>query len=420
MPNTPETAYATNPINLRRLVLIRSLLVAGVLCLLAYAHFALVAAINYGALLAILVAMAIGNVVTLWLSKRADTQNNRLYFSHLLVDVIGLSALLYFTGGGTNPFVSYYLVPLCISAALLPARFTWAIAATSLAAYSVLMVQFQPLQILTPDAGAHHQTFNTHVVGMWINFFVSAVLITFFVVKMGQTLRDQRQELIDRRERSMRNDHIVAIATMAAGTAHELGTPMSTMSIVLEDMQSDPAVPQDDIKLLQQQLAHCKERLQQMVATAETHQHGERTSIAIDRFLRQLLEQWQLMRPTANYTLDITGEGEAPLIATDPTLNQAIHNLLDNAAEACKEQISIGCSWDTQTWQLEIVDDGGGIAQEFTVKSGQPMASSKTDGMGLGLFLSNAIVQRYGGSLNIAALPDGGSRALLELPLNYE
>ena len=136
MTETTDIAYSTSTINLRRLAMIRSILVGGLLCLIAYAYFGLDASLNYAALLSILLAMAGANVLTLWLSRKADSVNDRLYFSHLLVDVLGLSALLYFTGGGTNPFVSYYLVPLCISAALLPARFTWALAATCLFAYS--------------------------------------------------------------------------------------------------------------------------------------------------------------------------------------------------------------------------------------------------------------------------------------------
>ncbi|MEH6608584.1 MAG: ATP-binding protein [Halioglobus sp.] len=419
MTETTDIAYSTSTINLRRLAMIRSILVGGLLCLIAYAYFGLGASLNYTALLAILLAMAGGNALTLWLSRQTASVNDRLYFSHLLVDVLGLSALLYFTGGGTNPFVSYYLVPLCISAALLPARFTWALAATSLVAYSLLMVQYQPLQALTPDSGMHHQTFNVHIVGMWINFMASAALITFFVVKMAETLRDQRQELIDRRERAMRNDHIISIATMAAATAHELGTPMSTMSIVLEDMLADPVYPKEDIELLQQQLAHCKQRLQQLVVTAESHQHGERGRIPLNQYVEQLLEQWQLMRPTVKYELKLANSGVAPEVPLDPTLGQAITNLLNNAAEACRQSVSIRCSWDEQRWQLEIIDDGPGIAQTIGTESSLPITSTKKDGMGLGLFLSNAIIQRYGGELSIAAIPSGGTRAFMDLPINH-
>lgn len=420
MTASTETVYSTSTLNLRRLVTIRSILVGGLLGLIAYAYFGMQAPLNYSALLSILLAMAGANALTLQLSRQAEPINDWLYFSHLLVDVLGLSALLYFTGGGTNPFVSYYLVPLCISAALLPARLTWALAATSLFAYSLLMVHYQPLQALTPDNGMHHQTFNVHIVGMWLNFMASAALITFFVVKMAQTLRDQRQELIDRRERAMRNDHIISIATMAAATAHELGTPMSTMSIVLEDMLADPAYPTEDIKLLQQQLRHCKQRLQQLVVTAESHQHGERERVPLNQYVEQLLEQWQLMRPTVKYDLQLVSKGVAPEVPLDPTLGQAITNLLNNAAEACHQSVSIRCGWGAQRWQLEIIDDGSGIAQTISTESGHPVTSSKKDGMGLGLFLSNAIIQRYGGELSIVAIPSGGTRVLMDLPINHD
>jgi two-component system, sensor histidine kinase RegB len=410
-------AYSASTLNLRRLAVIRAIVIVGLVFAVAYAYLGLGASLNYPALILVLLLMAGLNGYTLWRSRRPGPVSSWQYFVHLLADVIGLSVLLYFSGGATNPFVSYYLVPLCISAALLPGRLTWILAALSLLAYTGLMFQYLPLPELLPSHSEHQSSFNLHILGMWINFLVSACLITFFVVKMAQTLRDQQQELIEQRERALRSDHIVSIATMAAGTAHELGTPLSTMAIVLDDMANENSGSGQDIVLLKQQLDICKQSLSQLVNTAEVHQHGERKKLPLDVYIEQRLQQWQLMRPRVNYKVKLLTEPPAPQVAVDPTLNQAIANLLNNAADAHRHSIDITCSWTGANWTLDIVDDGCGVSAQISTRPGQLHNSTKKSGLGLGLFLSHATIDRYGGELTLKALDTGGTLARIILPL---
>ncbi len=155
-----------------------------------------------------------------------------------------LTGLLYLNGGATNPFVSLYLVPLAISAATLSVRFTVALAAFCLVAYSLLMFYYHPLQILSPNhemvLNSEHHTMhmtdgnpvNWHVVGMWLNFVLSTLLISYFVLRMARALRAQDAELSAIREKQLRDEQLLGIATLAAGTLHELGTPLATMTLL--------------------------------------------------------------------------------------------------------------------------------------------------------------------------------------------
>ena len=157
-----------------------------------------------------------------WLVTKAE------YFSQLLLDVAVLTVLLYFSGGSTNPFISYYLVILTVCAATLPWSYTWCMAGVTFAAYSSLLFYYQPLMLPGHDMAAmsHGRFFNLHVLGMWLTFLISALLITYFVVKMAQAIRQQEEDLAAQRETTLHDEQLLAVATLAAGTAHELGTPL--------------------------------------------------------------------------------------------------------------------------------------------------------------------------------------------------
>ena len=129
MSPSPAVIYSASTLNLSRLAVIRGIVISGQFVAVLYAYYVLEASLNYAALLSVLLILTVLNAYTLVCSKRPSAVSNTHFFLHLLIDVVGLSLLLYFSGGATNPFVSYYLVPLCISAALLPGRVTWALAA---------------------------------------------------------------------------------------------------------------------------------------------------------------------------------------------------------------------------------------------------------------------------------------------------
>src|SRR5690554_3265223 len=220
------------------------------------------------------------------------------YLLHLLADVIGLTVLFYLTGGCHNPFISYYLVPVTIAAATLPWHYAWIIASVSMAAYTLLLWFYHPV----PQFAHYYDALgvNLHVLGMWLNFALSAGLVTFFIFKMAHALRNRDRALSRTREAALRNEQIVAVATQAAGTAHELSTPLSTMAVLLNEMRKDAHGNQElaqDIDLLRQQVDICKSRLRHLVESADRRRMAEPLLCDARDWLHGVVQRWLVLRP---------------------------------------------------------------------------------------------------------------------------
>lgn len=410
--------------NLQRVAMMRLIVLLCLTAAILYAYYQLSYSINYSALSLILLVLATSIALTLWRCFKHWPVTEAEFFAQILFDIVGVSALLYYTGGASNPFVSYYLVPLTISAALLPWRYSWIVAGLSLLAYSLLLFYHQPFIDVSP----HHQhqqvtsAINLHIIGMWLNFAFSALLITFFVVRMASTVRLKEQQLATLREDELRDEQLLAVATLAAGTAHELGTPLSTMAILLEELEQEQQNDslKQDIALLQQQVYSCKSILQGLVKTARSHASGEPLSIPVDQCLQDVLTRWQVLRPQAQYQLNVFPNTEAPTVKVDSALEQAITNLLNNAADASPERIDISLSWDNAKINLTIRDHGPGIAPQLVDQLGKPYVSTKGGGLGLGLFLTHTTIARHGGTVKLYNVSDGGAVAELTLPINQQ
>ncbi len=410
--------------NLQRLAVMRLAIVCALVVAMLYAAGWLRIALEWGPLLTVVALLAAAAIATFWRLGRAWPATDVELFAQLLFDVLLLSVLLYFSGGATNPFVSWYLVPLSIAAVVLPRRYCIALALICLGLYSALMFFYRPLPLLEPSAHAHHggsaAALHLHTLGMWINFAMAAALITYVVVRMASTLREQEAELRRRREQALHQEQLLAVATLAAGTAHELGTPLSTMTLLLDEMHSDDLQLNDDIALLRQQVSSCRTTLKQLVETARAHQ-SQPTPLPVTVALQRVLERWQLLRPQARYTLQIDGSGTPPLLALDTALQQAIINLLDNGMDA-GGPLALTLDWRVAadghdgSVELRIRDHGPGLPLELAEQLGAPFVTSKGKGLGLGLYLSHATAERCGGSVRLYNHAQGGTEAVLQLP----
>ena len=232
--------------------------------------------------------------------RRDSSVSNQELFAQLSVDVIALTILLYYGGGSTNPFVSLYLLPLVIAATTLPARYTWSMAALTAACYSLLMVYYIPL----PPIHQHgDDAFNIHVMGMWLGFIISAVVVAYFVVQMAQAVRIRDEMLARVREEILRNERIVALGIQAASAAHEMGTPLSTMAVVIGELRHDaaanPPALRDSLTILDEQVRGCKRILDKIMANAQDS--GATLPRPVDELMAEVLDEWQLLRPTAQY-----------------------------------------------------------------------------------------------------------------------
>ena len=414
--NPSMNLYTSLPghVQLRRLVNLRNFAVAAQLVTLFAAWKILGLDLEWLPMLIVIATLATINIFTYLRLRNSKPVISLELFLQLSIDVFGLSILLYYAGGSTNPFISLYLLPLVIAAATLPSRYTWGMAALTTACYSALMVYYTPLPHNHEDMD---NAFNTHVLGMWLGFVISAVVVAYFVVKMAQAVRSRDELLVKVREEILRNERIVALGTQAAGAAHELGTPLSTMAVVIGELQHEVCVPElrESLTLLDEQVRGCRRILDKMMLNAQDN--GSSTLQTADYMMAELLDEWQLLRPAAQYRYDNSASQPSPLIQTDVTLRAALMNLLNNAADASPELIEINTSRNNSLFILEILDRGEGVNEEIALKIGSAFFTTKTEGHGLGLFLANATIERLGGTVRLYNRDGGGATTRLTLPI---
>lgn len=410
--------------NLLRLTLVRGIAWTGFLIGVIFGIEVLDFQLEVLAVFSIILLMALVNLLTWWRLGWQLPVKEVEYLIHFLLDIFALSWLFYFTGGAHNPFISYFLVPLSIAAATLSWRQTLTISLSVFFAYPLLILFNQPV----PQLGVSmNSEINAHLLGMWANFMLSTLLITFFVFRMAQSLRQRDAALSSTREQSLRNEQIMAVATQAAGTAHELGTPLATMAVMLNDLSQDYATNPElsaDLQLLRRQVSTCKKTLQSLVSNSDTQKLLNPSCQSVDSFLNQVLERWQVLRPDVSYQVYWPPAEELPtdlgVICADITLQQALINLLNNAADASQEEISIKLSFTANQAELAIHDQGPGIPLELADKLGQTFLSTKSEGLGLGLFLTHATINRLGGRVELFNHHQGGTLTRVFLPLTPE
>ncbi|MBZ0330326.1 sensor histidine kinase [Halomonas sp. ANAO-440] len=417
MPSALPLPLSTPSRNLVRLTIVRGITWTGFLAAVIIGVELLHFELKVVAVIGVIVAMGLINLFTWWRLGRQWVVSHSEYVLHLLADVLGLTLLFYLTGGSTNPFINYYLIPVTIAAATLPWRYAWLIASAAMASYTMLMFDYYPVPQLT-----HHyddEAIDLHVLGMWLNFALSAGLVTFFIYKMAHALRSREQALSRTREAALRNEQVVAVATQAAGTAHELGTPLSTMAVLLSEMREEVRGDrglEKDVDLLRQQVDVCKERLRHLVQSADRGRMAKPQVCDAREWLASVVQRWLVLRPDVSHRLDIGSHSNTPWLKVDATLEQAITNLLNNAADANPDNISIRLDWSAKEVVIDIRDHGPGVALEIADQLGETFVSTKSKGLGIGLFLTHATINRFGGGVSLYNHPDGGTLTEVTLP----
>ncbi len=416
--NKLYTADDTSTLNLKRLFLLRNIIISGEFITIFVAHNVLGLPIPFLPLLGILLLYTAINAFTWLIIKRNKPIRPGEFSAQLALDTLIFAALLYFLGGYTNPFVSLFLLPLVITASILPKLYTWAMAALTIICYTVLMFHYTPL----PHLHMSHEgnDFDLHVLGMWFSFLLSAALILFFVVKMASSLRERDQALALAREKALQDEHLVTLGTLATGAAHELGTPLSTVAVLTEALEKDHqnnAEITEKTEIIRQQIARCKNILSDISATTGQNRAEGGHRLAVDRYFEKVIQQWQGFRPDAKITYEGNGCQPVPMIFADKTLTQAIINLLNNAADASPNTIRITANWMKNQITFNICDQGPGIPEQIQENLGTPFFTTKEEGHGLGLYLARAVIERYNGKLILSNRPEGGVKAQIVIPL---
>ena len=365
------------------------------------------------ALLALIGIATLFNGIVQWRLRKANSATPAELFSQLLIDIATLGALVFFSGGATNPLVSLLLPPVAIAALTLPLRCVIAVGLAAVAVYSTLMVFYIPL----PLNDATRAT-RLHLLGMWLTFAVSAAMIAWFVVRMTRMIRERDAELAAAREQALRDERIMAIGTLAAGAAHELGTPLGTMALVAGELACDPQLPdatREDVALLRQQIGVCKEIITGLTRRAGAERLENSGVQAVDVWLQGVRQRWHALRPQAESRVEVTGSLPAPTVANDPRLEQALLNLLNNAANASARAIDIHLDWTGERILIDIRDLGPGFPPDVLQQGGQASFPPHESGSGIGLMLTRSAIEQLGGRLSLLNPPEGGALARLEL-----
>lgn len=404
--NTPFMPLTATQKNLRTLCVIRLIPLVG---MFFGAYFLLnqqTLFLQWGIIFSLLFGLCLMIVVTWLRSFQAKPISNNELFIHLLIDISIYSLLMFNTGGASNPFISYLLVPVTIAAITLPSALTWITGALCLAIYSCLLFWYVPVPLIAPGHAGHHgETINLHLLGMWMNFVVSAILIAYFINKMSVTLRQQQEELTRQKEQKLEDDQLLAVATLAASAAHELGTPLNTIQLIVEDWLADlPEGMKADAAIVISQIKRCQLTLKKLSGTARTYSHKEPTRISVYDFFAGLFENWQLMRPDARVNIDLPESSNAFETQMHPAITPCLQNLLNNAADASPQNVDISLRVEDRQIILSIRDYGPGM--ELPGKT-EIQKSDKPHGMGLGLYLSRSILARHQCDLSIESEKDG-------------
>ena len=410
--------------NLKRLFLFRSAVIATELAAIGLTAYLLDVVLPVRSMLAVVGLYTVFNLMV-WRRLRKDIlASANEFFLHLVIDVLSLAALLYFAGGSSNPFVSLFLLPLVIVAATLPKRHVWAMAAVTLSCYTFLMAINVPLtQGLTGHQ--HHGSqpasdFSLHILGMWFSFLLGVGLILFFVVAMADGLRKRDKKLAEAREQNLRDEHMVALGTLAAGAAHELGTPLATMAVLTKEMEQEYSQqPElvDNLKILRSQVDRCKATMGQISASTGQMKADSGRSESVKIYLQQAVECWKETHPNTEILTNFSGSEPAPTIVLDVTLNQAVINLLNNAADASPADIELDATWSNSELSLEVRDFGEGLSHAAMEELGKPFFTTKKDGHGLGFYLAQSVVRRLGGEVTFGNHKRGGAYVHVKLPL---
>lgn len=421
-----STRDVTGAYNLKRLFVFRSAVIASEVVAIGLAVYLLDVHLPLTAMFSVIAVYGLFNLLLWWRIRHDASGSANEFFLTLVLDVVALAALLYFAGGSSNPFVSLFLLPLVIIAATLPKRYVWAMAVVTLSCYTLLMLMNVPLtQQMTGHGShmshsAHGSDFGLHVLGMWFSFLVAVGLILFFVVSMAEALRQRDQKLAEAREKNLRDEHMVALGTMAAGAAHELGTPLATMAVLTKEMEQEYSEKPDlveKLEIMRSQVDRCKATLRQISASAGQMKADSGHSEDVRACLNHCIERWHELHPQTDITTDLQGIDPAPLIVVDETLNQAVLNLLNNAAEASPERIDLSATWTHDEMRLVVRDFGAGFSPQVLKELGTPFFTTKSGGHGLGFYLAGEVVRRLGGDVSADNHPEGGALVSIRLPL---
>ncbi|MGB6808439.1 MAG: ActS/PrrB/RegB family redox-sensitive histidine kinase, partial [Pseudolabrys sp.] len=353
----------------------------------------------------------------------------------LAFDIAELAVLLFLTGGLQNPFAFLFLGPVLLSATALPPRFTLLLGGFAVACATVLVFVHYPLPWDSEDP---LQLPPIYMIGVWMCILLAIGFIGVYAWQITEESRQLSDALAATELVLAREQHLSQLDGLAAAAAHELGTPLSTISVIARELERAIAADAphgDDVRLLREQAKRCRDILAKLT---ELSAGGE----PFDRMrLTALIEE--VVAPHRNFgvTIDVTTPSDCaaePVGARNPAILYGLGNLLENAIDFAHDRVLVDAKWDEDSVAVTISDDGPGFAPEILTRIGEPYVTSRQHhlndtgeeptGLGLGFFIAKTLLERSGATLSFAnrAIPERGavvglhwSRSDFERPLTF-
>lgn len=391
----------------------------GQVATIAFVQFVLKVALPLSSMLAVVLFLVVLNGISLLRHRIGTVTTGGALLLELLLDVAALTTQLYLSGGATNPFVSLYLLQVILAAVLLDARSAWILVGVTTGCFAGLSLFSRPLDLPHRHDG---EPFNLHLQGMFLAYVLAAGLLVFFVTRISRNLRERDAHLAALRQRSVEEELVVRMGLLASGAAHELGTPLGTLSVIVNDWQRMPVLRADpdfaeDLDAMEDQLLRCKEIVSKILSSSGEMRGEGASPTTVTRFFDGLVEDWRTSRwPSALHYVNRFSPDRA--IATDVVLGQGIANVFDNALEVSPDWMSIALERQGDEAVLTVEDRGPGFAARILAQFGKPYQTTKSrPGSGLGLFLLVNVARKLGGDVTAENRAGGGARVIVRLPL---
>ncbi|QDF00601.1 ATP-binding protein [Myxococcus xanthus] len=412
-------------INLEWLLRLRWGLLLGQTLVIGVAAFGLELALPVSVLFALLGLEALTNVsARAWLARGLRVTEGTLG-KLMLWDTLVLTGLLALSGGTHNPFTTLYLVNVALGTVLLPSRWMWGLLGFTLTAFGSLFVLQDvelPAGLSRPD---HAELMRLHINGMWVAFAVAAGFIVYFVQRVTRALGAREQELAQARALHARREKVASLATLAAGAAHELSTPLSTIAVVTKEVERALATAgtsesvREDLRLIRQQVDRCRDVLVQMSADAGQTTGEPFHPVPLGRLVEDMLAE---LPGAERVNVELPTEARDWRVHGPPrALARVLRGLVKNALQASQvsRPVELRVRARGEGALLEVRDAGTGMAADVLSRAGEPFFTTKPpgEGMGLGLFLARTLVEQLGGSLELRSTPGRGTTASLSLPV---
>ena len=417
-----ETAVSqetANRRNLRLLIQLRWLAVAGQVATILLVHFVMGIRLPVFWLLIAPAGLALVNLVSVPLTQRRDAISDQELMLALLADVAALTWQLFLTGGAANPFVALYLLQVVLGAVLLAPVYAWSLIGVTSLCFAGLGVFNRPLN-LPPDS--EDALLSLYMQGSLICFLLMAVLLVLFMTRINDNLRARDAYVADVRQQATEQDHIVRMGLLASGAAHELGTPLASLSVILSDWRRMPMLKADadlkqDMDVMQAEVERCKAIVTGILMSAGEARGQAPTRTTMGRFLDEVVQGWSVR--DARVRVEVTAwTGPDPSIIADPALRQVFGVLFDNAVEAGARRIFVSPVVRDGQLEFAIRDNGPGFPATILERLGKPYNSTKDrPGAGLGLFLLVNVMRSLGGAVEASNPPAGGGEVRLILPI---